>query len=47
MKSADAGKNPPNTHVDGGDDPNLFFRSMCKAAGISRKELAYDLGVAR
>jgi transcriptional regulator with XRE-family HTH domain len=25
----------------------LFFRSMCKAAGISRKELAYDLRVSR
>jgi len=46
-QSADAGKNPPNTHIDGGDDPNLFFRSMCKAAGISRKELAYDLRISK
>jgi transcriptional regulator with XRE-family HTH domain len=48
MKSAASTKSPPNTHIDGGDDePNLFFRAMCKAAGITRKELVYDLRVSK
>jgi ribosome-binding protein aMBF1 (putative translation factor) len=36
---------PPSNHQDG--DYNLFFRAMIKAAGISQKELQYDLRVSR
>jgi hypothetical protein len=42
------GNSTPSLHHDGEpDNSNLFFRAMCKAAHLTRKELVYDLRVSK
>lgn len=41
----DTPSNPPSAHLDGGEVS--FFRHLAKVAGITRKEIQYDLRVSK
>jgi len=39
--------NPPSRCAEAGDEVELFFSHVVKAAGVGRKELVYDLRVSK